>query len=298
MPLKQPQPRAVSAVLASLVLLVLVGRGEESLRGIPFAEVDGRELLLDLHMSEGEPDGLIIWVHGGAWRSGTREGVDIAGMTRHGWAIASVDYRLSTEARFPAQVHDIKAAVRFLRANAGRFGCPPSRFVIAGSSAGGHLAALVGVTNGHAELEGGVGDHRDESSDVDAIIDLFGASNLATILEQSTAYGFEVRAPALDLLLGGSPESVPDLTRLASPVAHVDRFDPPLLLWHGDEDPQMPLEQSKELRRAYESVGAFVSFRVMRGSAHGGPAFSDEAALARIDQFLRGNLDGRADQDS
>jgi acetyl esterase/lipase len=203
------QSCAAFAWFVSLSLFVNAGRAEESVRGIPFATVDGRELLLDLHLPDGEPNGLIIWVHGGAWQSGTREGVDIAGMTGHGWAIASVDYRLSTEARFPAQVHDIKAAVRFLRGNAGRFGYPASRFVIAGSSAGGHLAALVGVTNGHAELEGNVGNHRGESSDVQAIIDLFGASNLATILGQSTPYGVEMRAPALELLLGGLPETVP-----------------------------------------------------------------------------------------
>lgn len=281
---------AAFAVFVSLFLFVNGGRAEETIRGTPFAKVDGGELLLDLHLPDGEPSGLIIWVHGGAWRSGTREEIDIAGMTGRRWAIASVDYRLSTEARFPAQIHDIKAAIRFLRANADRFGCPTSPFVIAGSSAGGHLAALVGMTNGHAELEGLVGDHREVSSNVDAIIDLFGASNLATILGQSTPYGFEIRAPALELLLGGMPETVPQLTRLASPVSHVDRFDPPLLLWHGDEDPQMPIEQSMELRRAYESVGAPLFFRTMHGSAHGGSAFTDDAALDRIDRFLRENL--------
>jgi acetyl esterase/lipase len=266
------------------------GRAQSVHRDVPFARVDGKELLLDLHMPQGTPDGLIIWVHGGAWREGTRDWVDIAGMVGRGWAIASVDYRLSTEARFPAQIHDIKAAVRFLRAHADVYGFPSSRFIIAGSSAGGHLAALVGVTNGHAELEGTVGEYTDQSSDVQAIIDQFGASDFTTILDQSTPFGLKMRAPALELLLGALPETVPDLARLASPVEHVDQFDPPLLLWHGDEDPQMPLEQSYELRRAYEKVGATVSFRIMHGSAHGGPAFSDEAAIALIDRFLRENL--------
>jgi acetyl esterase/lipase len=159
--------------------------------------------------------------------------------------------------------------------------------VIAGSSAGGHLAALVGVTNGHDELEGTVGGKVDTSSDVQAIVDLYGASNLTTILAQSTPHGLNVRRPALDLFLGGQPEAVPDIARLASPVFHVDVEDPPLLLLHGDQDPQMPINQAHELQGAYESAGRPVTFIVMHGSAHGGPAFTSVATLRRIDDFLR-----------
>lgn len=201
-----------------------------------------------------------------------------------------MDYRLSTQTRFPAQIHDIKAAIRFLRARAGALGLPADRFVIAGSSAGGHLAAVVGVTNGHPELEGTVGDDRTTSSDVQAIVDLYGASNLTTILRQSTPHGLNVRGPALDLFLGGQPDAVPELARLASPVFHVDANDPPLLLMHGDQDPQMPINQSHELAGAYEQAGRPVVFKVMHGSAHGGPAFTDAAALRLIDTFLRGHL--------
>jgi len=223
-------------------------------------------------------------------RGGSRESVDLNGLVTRGWAVASIDYRLSTVARFPAQVHDIKAAIRFLRAHAAEHGIPANRFAIAGSSAGGHLAALVGVTNGVAELEGRVGTHAAESSDVQAIVDLYGASNLTTILAQSTPHGLSVRVSALELLLGGQPAAVPELARLASPVFHVDASDPPLLLQHGDQDPQMPVNQALELLGAYEAAGLAVDFRIMHGSAHGGPAFTDEANLARIDAFLRKHL--------
>lgn len=208
-------------------------------------------------------------------------------MTKLGWAVASVDYRLSTVARFPAQAHDIKAAIRFLRAHAADYDYPANRFVISGSSAGGHLAALIGVTNGNTELEGNVGGDLKTSSDIQASVILYGASNLTTILRQSTPHGLDMRKPALDLLLGGQPETVPELAKLASSVFHVDASDPPLLLEHGDQDPQMPINQSHELEGAYEQAGLPVVFKTMHGSAHGGQAFTTEANLAFIDQFLR-----------
>jgi len=258
---------------------------------VPFATVKGRELKLDLYRRDGmSPLGLIVWVHGGAWRGGSRENVDLVRMTEFGWAVASVDYRLSGEARFPAQVHDIKAAIRFLRARAAQYGYPSDRFVISGSSAGGHLAALVGVSNGVRELEGHVGDNLQISSEVQAIVDLYGASNLTTILAQSTPHGLDVRKPALDLLLGGQPDAVPELARLASPVFFVDALDPPLLLLHGDQDPQMPINQAHELQGAYEKCGRPVEFIVVHGSGHGGPAFTSESMLRAIDGFLRARL--------
>src|SRR5262249_26225666 len=141
----------------------------------------------------------------------------------NGFATASVDFRQASEARFPAQVHDVKAAIRFLRARAGDYGYAADRIAIAGSSSGGHLAALVGVTNGHPALEGAVGNDTSTSSAVQAIVVYYGASNLTTILSQSTPFGLNVRRPALERLLGGLPDQARDLAELASPVFHVDR---------------------------------------------------------------------------
>jgi acetyl esterase/lipase len=261
---------------------------------LQYAVADGAPLLLDLYLPEvAQPAGLIIWVHGGAWRAGSRASVDLLGMTARGWAVASVDYRLSTVARFPAQVHDIKAAIRYLRAHAREHMIPPSRFVIAGSSAGAHLAALVGVSNGEHALEGAVGEDRQVSSDVQAIVSLYGASNLTSILAQSTPHGLSVRGPALELLLGGPPEKLAALARLASPVFQVDASDPPLLLLHGDQDDQMPINQSHELEGVYEKLGLPVRLVVVHGSGHGGPAFTDAAHLALIDEFLQKQLPAR-----
>ena len=256
-------------------------------KDIEYARVQDKQLLLDLHLPT-QPAGsaLVVWVHGGAWRSGSKNDMPLDQLVKAGYSVASVDYRLSTEARFPAQVHDIKAAIRFLRRLAPRYQFRSDRIVIAGSSAGGHLAALVGCTNHHKELEGEVGECLDESSEVHAIVDLFGPTNLITILNQSTPHGLSVRKPALDLLLGSQPENAPELAKLASPVEHVDAMDPPLLLIHGDQDPQVPINQSHELAGKYKLVARPCEFEVIHGGEHGGKNFFDEPRQELMKRFL------------
>ncbi len=255
---------------------------------VEYASVDDHRLLLDLYIPEkveGAP--LLVWVHGGAWRRGSKSFMPLEALAEEGWVIASVDYRLTPVARFPAQVHDIKAAVRFLRAKAANYGFDAERIAIAGSSAGGHLAAMVGTTNGHKDLEGSVGDHLKESSNVQATVSFYGASNLTTILNQSTPHGLGVRIPALQLLLGGQPEDKTEIAHLASPIFHVDQSDPPLLLIHGDQDPQMPINQSHELHGRYKELGLSVQFEVVHGGAHGGSDFYDEIRWQIIREFLK-----------
>ncbi len=266
-----------------LVFLVISARGDTQ-TDIEYGRVGETSLKLDLHRPQAASPPLVVYVHGGAWRAGSKSDVPIAKLLDHGFAIASVDYRLSTQARFPAQVHDIKAAIRFLRANAEVLHIDTERVAIVGSSAGGHLAALVGVTNDHKKLEGRVGDHLDRSSAVQAIVSLYGASNLQSILGQSTEFGLTVRIPALKLLLGDVPDAVPDLARLASPVAHLDSKDPPLLLIHGDADPQMPPQQSAELEKAYPGS---VTYITLSGSKHGGPEFYDDERTALMVDFIK-----------
>ncbi len=258
------------------------------LRDVEFARVSGEPLTLDLHLPSGRARApLIVWVHGGAWRSGSKKDMPLGKLVEDGYAVASVDYRLSTQAKFPAQIHDLKAAIRFLRGHGSEWKLPTKKILIAGDSAGGHLAALVGVSNGNAELEGDLGDNRAQSSDVQGIISFYGGANLTTILKQSTPHGLSVRVPALDLLLGSQPDDVPALARLASPVFHVDKHDPPLLLLHGDQDPQMPVNQALELAGAYQKVKAPVQLEIIHGAAHGGAMFYDEERMAVVRKFLR-----------
>ena len=260
-------------------------------KDLVYATVAERELKLDLYLpaATSKPP-LVVWIHGGAWRRGSKDNPPVLYLVDAGFALASVDYRLSPEAKFPALVHDCKAAIRWLRAKAKKYGYDASRVGIAGSSAGGHLVALIGTTNGHQKLEGEVGEHRDASSDVHAVVNLYGPTNFLTILKQSTPHGLSVRVPALKLLLGDLPENKADLAKLASPVFHVDDAAPPLLMLHGDQDPQVPINQSHELHAAYKEVGRPVHFHVVHGGHHGGPLFHDEARRELVVGFLRRRL--------
>ena len=259
-----------------------------SFKDIPYAVVDGKRLLLDLYLPEAVSDPcLVAWLHGGAWQFGSKNDVR-TDLIKAGYAMASVDFRQAGEGVFPAQVHDIKAAIRFLRAHAGDYGYRPDRIALWGASSGGHLAALVGVTRGNEILEGKVGDDPDEDAGVQAVIDFYGPTNLLTILEQSTPHGLGVRVPALTLLLGGSMSdaAVRDLARLASPVFHVDKNAPPLLMMHGVQDNQVPVNQSLELQGAYAARGLDVQLELVQGAGHMDEVYYQPAAMEIVAGFL------------
>jgi len=264
------------------------------LADLQYAEAGGQPLKLDLYQPSTPHAPLLVWLHGGRWEVGSKERMPLGALVERGYAIASLDFRPASRARFPGQVHDIKAAVRYLRARAPEYGYDATRIGILGESSGGHLAALVGTTNGRAELEGSLGDHVGVSSEVHAIVSYFGASDLLTILAQSTPYGLGIREPALKTLLGALPSDDETLARLASPVFQVDAHDPPLLLLHGDQDPQMPINQSHELEGAYERAGLDAKLIVVHGAAHGGGAFFDAERInvvaAFLDEHLRRDL--------
>lgn len=258
-----------------------------STKDIPYASANNSDLLLDIYLPNNvDNPKLIIWIHGGAWLAGDKENPPMA-FVKKGYALASVNYRLSGEAKFPGMAHDIKASIRFLRAKAIEYGYNADKIVIAGSSAGGHLVALVGVTNNHHELEGIVGNYLDESSSVQGVIDLYGPTNFMTILHQSTPHGMNVRVPALKQLLGDTPENVPDLAKLASPVFHVDKSDPPLLILHGNKDPQVPINQSHELENEYQKKNLSVKMVVVYEGEHGGDEFNKEKYQTIIFDFLK-----------
>ena len=255
-------------------------------KDVVYADIDGKPLGLDLYVPR-DAAPLVVYVHGGAWRAGTKAD----GVPQHlidaGFAVASLDFRQSTDAPFPANVHDIKAGIRFLRANAAQYGYDAEKILITGASSGAHLAVLVGVTNGHAELEGSIGDHAGVSSDVQAILSYFAATDLTTILSLSTPFGVGVREPALKLLLGDLPDQKPELAQLASPVYHVDANDPPLLLLHGDRDVQMPVNQSLQMLGVYKEHGLDVDFIPVHGAAHGGPLFNEPTYTEPAVAFAR-----------
>ncbi len=296
---KTKTPAASPPIFLSLIFLSFflatpfAARADEPriTRDLEYARAGDIPLKLDLYVpTNATTPPVIVWVHGGAWRSGSKNSPSILPLTNHGFAVASVQYRLSPVAKFPAQIHDIKAAIRYLRGTAKDHGISADKIAVSGGSAGGHLAALVGVSNEVKPLEGDLGQYLDESSNVQAIVVFYGASNLTTILSQSTPHGLSVRVPALELLLGGQPDSKPDLARHASPVFHVEKSDPPLLWYHGDQDPQMPIDQAHEMIAAYKKLNLPNTFQPVPGGIHGGKLFYTPEQFQQVADFLNSNL--------
>jgi acetyl esterase/lipase len=261
-----------------------------TLTDIPYAHTGERELLLDLYLPEGvSAPKLIVWLHGGIWRVGSKDNPQVLGIVDEGFALASIDFRNSPQARFPAQIHDIKAAIRFLRARAAEYGYDASSIAVWGYSSGAHLASLTGTTNGNALLEGTLGDFTATSSAVQAIVAYSGPSNLGTILHQSTAHGVSVRAPGMQELLGKPVEdpAIADMVVLASPVLQVSAAAPPLLLMHGVQDNQVPINQALELQKAYEELGLLVEAEWIVAAGHTSGEYFASPYIEKVAGFLR-----------
>ncbi len=256
---------------------------------------------LDLYLPKNarRPLPLIVWIHGGAWMGGSKDSVRIARpYLDRGYAVASIGYRLSSDAPFPAQIEDCKAAVRWLRAHADEYGLDPNRFAAWGSSAGGHLAALLGTAGDVAGWD--VGLHTNVSSRVQAVCDFFGPADLRRIPQylasgMSGAFG---RADSPESRLLGGPVTA-NLVRAAtaSPAAYASPDDPPFFIAHGDQDPIVPHDQSMALFEALKHAGVHVHFHTVLGGGHGhgfgGPEF-DRMIQTFFDRWLKGDASAPA----
>ena len=214
---------------------------------------------------------LIVYIHGGAWMGGSKENPRALRFLRGGFAVARVNYRLSQHATFPAQIQDCKAAIRWLRANAKRFGYDGDRIGVWGESAGGHLVALLGTSGGAKEFDT-VGSHRDVSSRVQCVVDLFGPSDLTAMARQAppnSALDHDAPNSPESRLVGGPIQERKDVARTANPITYVTPDDPPFLLLHGDNDNTVPIGQSELLHEALKKAGVDSTFHVVKGAGHG-----------------------------
>jgi acetyl esterase/lipase len=255
--------------------------GVAALKDLEYGKGSGRTMLLDLYLPEkgDKPLPLIIWIHGGAWKTGSKDNPSPAlRFTAEGYAVAHVGYRLSQEAKFPAQIHDCKAAVRWLRANAAKYNLDPNKFAAWGGSAGGHLVALLGTSGGVAELEGNVNDLK-ESSRVQAVVDWFGPTDFLLNPNPQSAPD----SPVAQLLGGPVPENREKAAK-ASPITYVSKDAPPFLIMHGDQDHTVPFRQSEILYAALKKVGVDATLVPMKGAGHG---FGGSEAIAPVQDFLK-----------
>ncbi len=262
----------------------------ETLRDIEYAVVDGFSLKLDLVLPgtpPAKPMPLVVYIHGGAWISGDKDSTHAPAVLGPQYAVASVNYRLAQQAPFPAQIHDCKAAVRWLRAHAATYGIDPDRIGAWGVSAGGHLAALLGTSGGVAELEGTVGDCLGVSSRVQAVCDSFGPIDLLTLVDPTGDIDVGAAYSPVGRLLGGPRDEHAELARLASPITHIDETDPPFLILHGDADEVVPYDQSVVFHQALAAAGVDASLYLVGRGAHGGfPLFVDGLVKAFFDRVL------------
>jgi acetyl esterase/lipase len=248
---------------------------------------DGHErqkLDLYLPMKADGPLPVVVWVHGGAWRAGDKKYCPAIFLAGKGFAVASINYRLSQHAVFPAQIHDCKAAIRWLRAHAKQYQLDAEHIGAWGGSAGGHLVALLGTTGQMKELEG-KGGNPEQSSKVQCVVDWFGPSDFRQATKMSNDPNSVVAK-----LLGGPPGKEKEKAALASPVAHVHKDCPPFLIMHGDRDRSVPLARSKELAASLEKVKVPVTLVVLEGAGHGGKEFTSEASRKRIEEFFTRHL--------
>lgn len=251
---------------------------------------DGHERQkLDLYLpKDGTNLPLIIHIHGGAFRAGSKEmGVPVEYLAQ-GYAVASINYRLSQHAVFPAQIEDCKAAVRWLRRHADEYRIDPNHFAAWGSSAGGHLAAMLGVTGDTKEFE--TGENLDQSSAVQAVVDYFGPTDFLQMDAHRLPRGMvhDPEDSPESQLVGGAIQDNKEKTRRANPIPYVTAGDPPFLICHGDKDPLVPHHQSVLLEAALKQAGVPVTFYTVQGAGHGG--FQDPNVPQMTRDFLKNYL--------
>lgn len=248
-----------------------------------------RNQSLDLYLPPQDPSKrpakLIVYIHGGGWAGGDKSDLTLEMSHYPRWAFASINYRLSSEAIFPAQIYDCKAAIRWLRAHAKQYKYDPDHIAVWGTSAGGNLAALLGTTGGDKQYEGNEGD-TSVSSKVQAVCDWCGPTDLVAMGREAgpdNLLKLHDKDGVVAKYLGGLPEERRALADMANPCLQAQPGDPPFLLMHGDADTLVPVQQSDDLYKALQEVGVQSQLITIPGGTHN---FYSPQALAVVHRFF------------
>ena len=253
---------------------------------------------LDIYLPDGDgPFPLVINVHGGGFMMGDKSNPALTDqLLEAGYAVASLNYRLSGEAKAPAQIEDVKAAVRWLRANAAQYKLNSDKFAAFGQSAGGNLVSLLGTSCGVAELEGDALGNADQSSCVQAVVDWFGPTDFLQMDAQFAgtscpANHNEANSPESQLV-GAPIQTVPDKVKQVNPITYANAKAPPFLIQHGTADCNVPPQQGKLLADALVPlIGADkVTYTLLEGAGHGGSQFEADENVKVVIDFLNKHL--------
>jgi len=271
-------------VAAPLAAAPKLPEGVEVIRDLEYAQVKGLSLRLDLYRPSARPSApmpLVIWVHGGGWKTGTKANCPAAWLATQGYAVASLDFRLLPEHPWPAQIEDPIAALRWLRRESGKYGYDASRSAAMGGSSGGHVVALWGTLSLPAEDK------------VKAVVDLYGPTDLLTmppnVLSEKRTRADLAKANGA-LLLGGIVMDQPDKAKAVSALHQVSKDDVPFLILHGTADPGVPVDQSERLHAALKAAGVESTLKLLTGAGHGGKEFDSPESRALIKAFLDRHL--------
>ncbi len=226
----------------------------------------------------------IVWLTGGAWQQSSYNVhlPELVYLVEAGFTVASVEYRTSEDAIFPAQIEDVKSAIRYLRANAERWCVDPEHIGIMGESAGGHLAALAGATSGTGKFD--EGENLNVSSDVQCVCDWYGPADFNTFTLFCSECSPEV------MMLGGTKDRVPDRYVSASPVSYINKNTPPFLIIHGNADTTVDISQSDELYDRLTEAGVDCDYIVLNGAIHGDLRFASPEVKGIIREFFEKHL--------
>lgn len=269
-------------------------------KDIAYVEGGDEAQKLDLYLPVTPPEKplpLIVHIHGGGWRGGSKFPCPVAGMVLKGYAVASIEYRFSQKAVFPAQIQDCQAAIRWLRAHAGQHRFDKERVGVIGGSAGGHLSALVGAAGGKKAFAP-IGGHEDQSDRVQAVCDIYGPANFSSVMQHAAEdknvkniFQFNSPADPYSSLIGARLDDTAKAGAV-SPVSYVSKDCPPYLILHGTHDALVPYAQSVELAAALKSRSVEVWLQTLPGSGHGGPAFGKPAIVRLMQNFFDKHLKG------
>jgi acetyl esterase/lipase len=263
-------------------------------RDLTYATVDGEDLRLDIYRPAQPGTPVVVYAHGGGWSRGDKgeDGLKrLAPLAAYGVTVVSVNYRLAPNAVFPQPLHDLKGAVRWLRAHGPSLGLSTARIGMWGASAGAYLGSLLALSDGDSELEGAVGDNHEQPSAVQAVVHWFGQTDLAASAARSE---LEARlVPFLfeaDLLGTNDPAQLADRARELSLLTRVSPQAPPFLIVHGDRDRIIPVAEGFALHDALARAGARSRFELLAGAGHEDPEFDSPANLATTAAWLRAVL--------
>ena len=261
------------------------------LRNVAYVEHATPQQTFDLYLPNERgttPLPFVVWMHGGAWELSSKEWDNVKYLVKHGYAIATVDYRLAPRAKFPAQIQDCNAALNYLVAHAGEYGLDPRRFVIGGASAGGHLSLLLGLARHEREFGA------DPALKPLGILDFFGPADLTTNLGDLEAAhseeGIKLISRVVPQMLGASPAEDPEKAKVASPITYVQPDSAPVLIFQGTKDPLVPTAQSERLHARLEAAKVRNQLVLVEDAPHDGPSFETPEQQAKVLAFLRSIL--------